>query len=95
MVKRPWTPEQHRAAAELHRQAAKASQNPSERTAHLAAARAHREAGKDATCTWCAAVAAAFTKDAQAETALRMRYARILRESVATPGRRPRRRRRR
>ncbi len=93
---KPSTREQHRAAAEEHRQAAKAAQNPSEKMAHQAAARAHLEAAKDPGCRWCAEVAQGFTKDAEEQTALRERYGRILRERlrVPCPGRRPRRRRR-
>jgi len=86
---RPWTPEQHKAAAEQHKAAAAASQNPSERGAHLGAARAHREAAQLAAKGIDTGNHRAheLSVDAEEASALRKRLGRILRESLRGPGR--------
>jgi len=81
---------EHRALAKLHRQMARDAQSPAEKNAHRAAARQHELAARDPTL---ADEAQRYSEQAQAETQLRMKYARVLRERVPCPGRRPRGRR--
>ncbi len=87
---RPSTEQEHLAAAGYHVAAAKVSQNPYERSAHLAAARQHRAAARDAAAGKSTAdhIAHELTANARQQTALRLRYARVLRQ-LRMPGRRP------